>query len=56
MDGFEKYLRSIIYQLLVICSMWDDEKKKKRFRIRLQVSGFNSCWMVGKLPVIHMKT
>lgn len=28
MDGFEKYLRSIIYQLLVICSMWDDEKKK----------------------------
>lgn len=29
MDGFEKYLRNIIYQLLVICSMWDDEKKKK---------------------------
>lgn len=31
--------------------MWDDEKMP--FKMKLQVSGFNSCWMVKKRPVIH---
>lgn len=51
MDGFEKQLEGLTDRLLVMSSLWDDEKMQ--FEIKLQVSSFNSCWMVRKLPVIH---